>query len=884
MVMQNHHYKSLMLDLSTILGVTTLIGGILASSYVFAEDNTSVVDEVSITVPISCTMSGTGMNTHNAEIVNGTYTPDIGSTTLHAFCNDSEGFAIYAAGYTNNEVGGENSNKLVGSAASNNAIIESGIATTAGNPDVSNWAMKLAIAQDSGDTAGANAFTIDSAPNIALPSQAESGVASAPFSSYHLVPNEYAKVAHKNSMTDMTESTGGVKLTTTYAAYISKTQPADTYTGQVKYVLVHPSDASAPSPFYGESMQTVAKWNTKVAMGQTVTVPDARDGTEYTVARLADGRLWMTKNLRLNLGTAYDKITVENTNNPTQAFLDELAINHGPTNTGDWGSLDYDRSQPGNYKNTIRYNDQEIGDMTVDDWGNTHDEYGIYYNWYTATAGNGNYEMTDSSGPAAGDLCPSGWHLPTGQPLYATTNSSEYGELFIALGGPKNSQGLAMVASSDSSPTGFEMAERFRAAPNNYVMAGMYWDGQIRYPATEYWTSLSYLDYKTYTLGLGRSRIDGSRPGITEYAGYKYTGHAMRCIADRLSFPLTINYAPGIVSVSVDGEVVRDGESISLEENTSHRIEAVLEDGYAIEDWQTTNGIISDTTITTANFKMELSPSTITLSTTTYPLMQNVAEWGINVEQGETVEAMDVRDRSIYTIARLADDKLWMTKNLRLNLAEANITAQNTNNPSAGFIDSSTSSAASSSDSWCESSTSSCIDQIEYSTENLGNMTVGSDGHAYDEYGVYYNWYTATAGNGTYATASKTIVSGDICPSGWRLPTGTPTDVAPWEWTGDYWELSAAFAGLKLNEITVDNYGRILTSENNSKIKTSPNNFLLSGISGNGFGEVGFYWTAQSSGNGRAYSLVVNVEQTNSPLGSAQLDDYNGEVVRCLAK
>ncbi|MBQ6414464.1 hypothetical protein IJI28_02495, partial [Candidatus Saccharibacteria bacterium] len=60
--------------------------------------------------------------------------------------------------------------------------------------------------------------------------------------------NEYTKVAHKNSNTDMAESTGGVKLTTTYAAYISKTQPADTYSGQVIYTLVHPANADAPLP------------------------------------------------------------------------------------------------------------------------------------------------------------------------------------------------------------------------------------------------------------------------------------------------------------------------------------------------------------------------------------------------------------------------------------------------------------------------------------------------------------------------------------------------------------------------------------------------------------------------------------------------------------
>ena len=226
---------AMLLSVTVLSSVVALTGTILASNTVSADDNTSVVDQINITVPISCTLSGNGMTSHNAEINNGLYEPNIGTTTLHAFCNDNEGFAIYAAGYTGNEVGGTNSNKLVGTTASGNATIESGIATTAGNPDISNWAMKLAISQDSGDTTSTNAFTIDSDTE-------------GPFSTYHTVPNEYTKVAHKNSGTDMTATTGGVKLTTTYAAYISKTQPADTYSGQVIYTLVHPASEEPLQP------------------------------------------------------------------------------------------------------------------------------------------------------------------------------------------------------------------------------------------------------------------------------------------------------------------------------------------------------------------------------------------------------------------------------------------------------------------------------------------------------------------------------------------------------------------------------------------------------------------------------------------------------------
>ncbi len=244
-IVTNHHEVSFWPFLLSLLSLTTISASILLSTYVSANGD-SAVGQIGITVPIACTMSGTGMNSHNAEINNGQYSSAIGETIIKAVCNDNEGFAIYAAGYTGNEIGGENSNKLVGTTASSNATIESGIATAAGNPDISNWAMKLQITQDSGDTTGTNAFTIDSAPNVDLPSQAEQSATPVSFSEYHVVPNEYVKVAHKNSGTDMAETTGGVKLTTTYAAYISKTQPADTYSGQVIYTLVHPSNHEAP--------------------------------------------------------------------------------------------------------------------------------------------------------------------------------------------------------------------------------------------------------------------------------------------------------------------------------------------------------------------------------------------------------------------------------------------------------------------------------------------------------------------------------------------------------------------------------------------------------------------------------------------------------------
>ena len=210
-----------------LVSATVLAGAFLSSARVSADDN--AVDQVSITIPVSCTLAGTGMNSHTAEILNGQYSSDIGTTTLKAMCNDVGGFAIYAIGFTGDKYDGEDHTKLIG--ASTNEKIITGTATTAGNPDVSNWAMKLAT-----NSSATYPITLDNN-----------------YGNYNVVPDTYTKVAHRDSATDIGETATGTELTTTYAAYISKTQPADTYSGKVKYTLVHPSDEA---PLHPETTQS----------------------------------------------------------------------------------------------------------------------------------------------------------------------------------------------------------------------------------------------------------------------------------------------------------------------------------------------------------------------------------------------------------------------------------------------------------------------------------------------------------------------------------------------------------------------------------------------------------------------------------------------------
>lgn len=166
-----------------------------------------------IRVQSACTLSGIASTPHTDSIAPGKYKSNIGETVFSAVCNDSGGFAVYAIGYTNDTDG---NNTLVNSSDSSLTIATG----TADSGNTSNWAMKL--------TAMENAAT----PTILND-----------YDDYNVVPDDYVKVASYPSTTTASASS---MFKSAYAAYISLTQPAGTYEGKVKYVMVHPSTGDAP--------------------------------------------------------------------------------------------------------------------------------------------------------------------------------------------------------------------------------------------------------------------------------------------------------------------------------------------------------------------------------------------------------------------------------------------------------------------------------------------------------------------------------------------------------------------------------------------------------------------------------------------------------------
>ena len=213
---QDRIYKTISFIMLTL---SLAFGWLLSSTAIHADD--TVVTDVLIGVPMACSLTGNIDSPHTAEIESGVYRTGIGTTTFRVICNDHSGFSVYAIGFGSDTLG---NNKLVarigGELSPSNDIVTG----TASSGNTSNWAMMLT------PVAGTYAPTILSDNDGS-------------FSSYHAVPSSYQKVATFASGTD---STNGSAFTSTYATYATSLQPAGTYSGKVKYTMIHPHNGEAP--------------------------------------------------------------------------------------------------------------------------------------------------------------------------------------------------------------------------------------------------------------------------------------------------------------------------------------------------------------------------------------------------------------------------------------------------------------------------------------------------------------------------------------------------------------------------------------------------------------------------------------------------------------
>lgn len=227
---QDHLLAYLYCDL---LAVTVICGFTLLRipQSAFADANSTAT--ATVTVASACTLTTTGGGTYSTTMLNGT-SNDINANAISISCNDNSGFEVYAVGYANNTIGW---NMLLYNGVGDR---DYDISTGDENSYRSNWLMYV------------------SGTNVNIKND---------FNGARDVPNTYEVVANNYS------NTSSASITPVYAIKVGSSQPAGTYVGKVKYTIVHPVGANAP---------------TQTGIGLYDTIADMSKGTQTAADLAAD--------------------------------------------------------------------------------------------------------------------------------------------------------------------------------------------------------------------------------------------------------------------------------------------------------------------------------------------------------------------------------------------------------------------------------------------------------------------------------------------------------------------------------------------------------------------------------------------------------------------
>ena len=228
--------------------------------------------------------------------------------------------------------------------------------------------------------------------------------------------------------------------------------------------------------------------------GQITARKDSRDNNTYAIARLSDGKCWMMENLRLD-----QNITLNSTNTQNPA------ISTTPVNsTAIW-------NKSGATVNRLRNDNIASPTSNATAMNASIYSYGVYYPWYTATAG-----RNPSSGNTTGSICPRNWSMPYSSETYNSTAGSFY-----------------YLANTMDATSGATKRSSFIHYPNNFIFSGYVTSGSIyvRGFSGYYWPRTGYSSNHAYFLGFNKTQSTTPQPFYPSNYTEKYDGYSVRCIA-----------------------------------------------------------------------------------------------------------------------------------------------------------------------------------------------------------------------------------------------------------------------------------------------------------------------------------------------------------------
>ncbi len=534
---------------------------------------------------------------------------------------------------------------------------------------------------------------------------------------------------------------------------------------------------------------------------------DQRDNDTYAIARLADGQCWMIENLRLENTAAYNSDGALAQGYGTSATYGNFSGLANPESSWEYNSTvanslySTDGSNNtiniGNISNSKyrfpRYNNTNTFARTLNPTGNgaTIYSYGNHYTWHAAIA-NLAAISTNNSSVVNTSLCPVGWHLPTGGSAYASNNTggvnvtgtpSTYREFYnlgykimhelkTAYEDTINS-GNSRYTSATINMAGDTATKAFRRYPNNFIYSGYSTDAiRDRGSGGYYWSSTTYSGDSAYLMYLNSSTV---YPGTGSYHGKyisKSYGGSVRCIASNpINYVLSYNANGGSGAPASQTIVANSIATHVVSSSTPTRV------GYTFLGWMDKNGneVQASGTFKTRDANAVLyavwannscNPSATTIGTgnssTDAVCLQDVKpSMKANLPTADTSSGtyslIDARDGQSYTVAKLVDGELWLTKNLNYgNSSDILLTSYDTDLPSGVTF-------------MAPASTTS------FETANNATTYVSPKILTDNTYGGYYSYASAIASTTAYSTASQNIAT-SICPKGWDLPTRTIYD------------------------------------------------------------------------------------------------------------
>ncbi|MBR0467430.1 hypothetical protein IJJ53_00730 [Candidatus Saccharibacteria bacterium] len=550
----------------SFVGLSLLIvsGFILSLPHSSATDSSisSGTDNIQLNLSTSCTINAVVTSEHTVNLNGGQLDNNVGNTKLSAFCNDNNGYGIYAIGSS----GDIDGNTELINTVNESYNIRTGVYDSNNTVNPSSWAMKLTAGTGSG---------IDPVSGESVPTTPPTIING--YDDYSAIPSNYTLVAKRTSGTSMTPDTSvsGSYLNTTYQIYANSAQPSGTYNGKVKYIIVHPNNntnnipdlnaafaAAGKHPAYQDengyyyAMQDMSNdicasvtRNGEITATQLV---DTRDHNLYWVAKLRDGHCWMTQNLDLDIGgTNVAALTSENTDISTTASgsgiyssgytenngiwtwsPNSTAITSNHTISGDnsvsnWSNnnaVPYSAEGGDTYYYTSNSSNEDIKYTSLSDCatdGRTeaeckHYHAGNYYNWNATVASNNSTAISTQYDTADNSICPKGWRLPTtsndGQSVF------EFGNL------------LYMQNITQGETSVYYTADGFiniRKSPLWSIRAGYIYNNTLSSSATEgdYWASIIQSNEASYGLEFTQNNVR------TTSSSRRLHGFSVRCLA-----------------------------------------------------------------------------------------------------------------------------------------------------------------------------------------------------------------------------------------------------------------------------------------------------------------------------------------------------------------